>query len=118
MATVKFHEGHKTAPILTSGNISPAIIAQFLEYLNAYFHKAKIPDADKVRSTLTSFQDIRIDNWVKNNRDRFLTDTYTFLEFTTKLRKRFLDPHWESMIVRNVVNCQMTNTESFVNYAN
>jgi hypothetical protein len=77
MAAVKFHEGHKTAPILTSGNVSPAIIAQFLEYLNAYFHKAKVAEAEKVRSTLTSFQDIRIDNWVKNNRDRFLSCSKT-----------------------------------------
>jgi hypothetical protein len=118
MATVKFHEGHKTAPILTSGNVSPAIIAQFVEYLNAYFHKAKIADNEKVRSTLTSFQDIRLDNWVKNNRDRFLAEDYTFTEFTAELRKRFLDPHWENMIVRNVVNSQMSSTESFIDYAN
>ena len=119
MATIKFHDGHKTAPILSSGNVSPAIIAQFLEYLNAYFHKAKIAtDNDKVRNSLTCFQDIRIDNWIKNNRERFLKEDYTFTDFTTELRKRFLDPQWESMIVRNVVNCQMTNTEPFSDYAN
>jgi hypothetical protein len=118
MASIKFHEGHKTAPILTAGNISPTIIAQFFEYLESFFHKAKITDAEKVRNALSSFQDIRIDNWIKNNRTRFLADTYTFDEFQAELRTRFLDPHWETMIFRTVVNCQMANTESFIEYAN
>jgi len=118
MASVKFHDGHKVAPVLTAGDLSPAIISQFVEYLNAFFHKCKIPDGDKVRNTLTSFQDIRIDNWVKNNRTKFLADDYTFDNFTSELRKRFLDPHWESMILRNVVNSQMTNTEPFIDFGN
>ena len=118
MATVRYFHGHKSAPILTSGDVSPAIIAQFIEYLDAYFHKSKIADTDKVRETLTSFQDIRIDNWVKNNRDRFLAEKYTFSDFTAELRKRFLDPHWENMIIHTVVNSQMSKTESFVDFAN
>jgi hypothetical protein len=69
MATVKFHDGHKTAPILTSGDVSPAIIAQFLEYVNAYFMKAKVLEVDKVKNILTSFHDIKIDNWIKNNKE-------------------------------------------------
>lgn len=76
MATIKSHEGHKTAPILTSGNVFPAIITQFLEYLDPYLHKAKIIDSDKVRNMLTSFQDIHIDNWVKNNHDRYVFQAY------------------------------------------
>ena len=118
MASIKFHEGHKTAPILTAGNVSPTIIAQFIEYLESFFHKAKIADTEKVWSCLSCFQDLRIDNWIKNNRARFLSDTYTFADFTAELRKRFLDPHWESMIFRTIVNCQMSNTESFIEYAN
>ena len=87
MATVKFHDGHKTAPILTAGNVSPAILAQLIQYFNSYFHKSKIPDEDKVRNVLMSFQDIKIDNWVKNNQDRFLADDFTFNAFTAELRK-------------------------------
>jgi hypothetical protein len=118
MATVKFHDGHKTAPILTSDDVSPAVIAQFLEYVNAYFTKAKVSNIDKVKNILTSFHDIKIENWIKNNRERFILDTYTFQMFTTELRKRFLHPQWESTIVRSVVNSKMSSTESFINFAN
>jgi hypothetical protein len=118
MATIKFHDGHKTAPILTAGNVSPAILAQLIQYFTSYFHKSKIADEDKVRNSLMSFQDIKIDNWVKNNQDRFLTDGFTFEAFTAELRKRFLDPHWENSIVRTIVNCQMTPHESFTTFAN
>ena len=118
MATVKFHDGHKTAPVLTSGDVSPAIVAQFLEYVNTYFTKAKVLEVDKVKNILTSFHDIKIDNWIKNNRERFIVDTYTFENFTTELRKRFLHPQWENTIVRNVVNSKMSPTESFVDFAN
>ena len=118
MATVKFHDGHKTAPVLTPGTVSPAILAQLIQYFNSYFHKCKIDNADKVKNILTSFQDIRIDNWIKNNLDIFQADGYTFETFTTELRKRFLDPHWEHSIVRSVVNSQMSSTESFSTFAN
>src|SRR5271168_473960 len=118
MATVKFHDGHKTAPILTSGDVSPAIVAQFLEYINAYFTKAKVLEVDKVKNILTSFHDIKIDHWIKNNREQFIIDTYTFEMFTTELCKRFLHPQWENTIVPNIVNSKMSPTESFVDFAN
>ena len=118
MATVKFHDAHKTPPILTSGTVSPAILAQLIQYFNSYFHKCKIANEDKVRNILMSFQDIKIDNWIKNNQDVFTADDFTFELFTSELRKRFLDPHWESSIVRNIVNSQMTSHESFITFAN
>jgi hypothetical protein len=65
-----------------------------------------------------SFQDIKIDNWIKNNQDKLLADGYTFETFSSELRKHFLNPHWESTIVRTVVNSQMTSTESFSTFAN
>ena len=118
MATIRHHDGHKTAPILTPGNVSPAILSQLIQYFNSYFHKCKITNEEKVRSVLMSFQDVKIDNWVKNNHDAFMADDFTFEKFTAELRKRFLDPHWESSIVRSVVNSQMSSTESFTTYAN
>jgi hypothetical protein len=65
-----------------------------------------------------SFQDIKIDNWIKNNQEKLLAADYTFDTFTSELRKHFLDPHWEASIVRTVVNSQMTATESFSTFAN
>jgi hypothetical protein len=118
MATVKFHDTHKSPPILTAGTVSPAILAQLIQYFNSYFHKCKIANEDKVKNILMSFQDIKIDNWIKNNHDQFIADDYTFDTFTSELRKRFLDPHWENSIVRTIVNAQMTSTESFSTFAN
>jgi hypothetical protein len=65
-----------------------------------------------------SFQDIKIDNWIKNNQETLLADGYTFETFTSELHKHFLNPHWESTIVRTVVNSQMTATESFSTFTN
>ena len=65
-----------------------------------------------------SFQDIKIDNWIKNNQDQFLADDFTFENFTTELWKCFLDPHWESSIVHTIVDSQMTPHESFSTFAN
>lgn len=110
MATVKFYEGHKTAPILTSGNVSSAIISQFLEYLDACFHKLKMSEK-RQKSPIPFRTDIRIDhNWVKNNRDKILSDTVApslspmLLQASSYelRRKRFLDRHWELKTVRNV----------------
>ena len=67
---------------------------------------------------MLSFQDVRIDNWIKNNHDAMLAETYTFDNFTSELRKRFLDPHWEATIFRTIVNSQMTSQESFSTFAN
>jgi hypothetical protein len=118
MSTVKFHDAHKTPPILTAETVSPAVLAQLIQYFNSYFHKCKIVNDDKVKNILMSFQDIKIDNWIKNDYDLFLANDYTFETFTAELRKRFLDPHWENSIVRTIVNSQMTSTESFSMFAN
>jgi hypothetical protein len=118
MATVKFHDAHTTPPILTSGTVSPAILAQLIQYFNSYFHKCRIVNKDKVRDILMSFQDIKINNWIENNQDLFTADNFTFEHFTSELRKHFLDPHWESSIVCNIVNSQMTAHESFITFAN
>ena len=82
MASIKFHESHKTAPILSAGTVSPAILQDLIRYFNSYFHKCKIANEDKVRSILLSFQDIKIDNWIKNNQDTLLANDYTFDAFT------------------------------------
>src|ERR1700678_2347703 len=118
MATVKFHDAHKTPPILTSGTVSPAILAQLIQYFNSYFHKCKITNKDKVRNILMSFKDIKFDNWIKNNQEQFLAEDYTFDAFTAGLRKRFLDPNWEASIVRTILNSQMTPHESLNTFAN
>ena len=118
MATIKHHDGHKTPPILTPGTLSPAILAQLIQYFNSYFNKCKIDNADKVKNILLSFQDIKIKNWINNNIEVLQGADYTFDTFTTELRKRFLDPHWEHSIVCTVVNSQMTSTESFSTFAN
>jgi hypothetical protein len=65
-----------------------------------------------------SFQDIKIDNWIKNNQETYLANNITFETFTAELRKYFLDPHWELSIVRTIVNSQMTSQESFSTFAN
>ena len=118
MATIKHHDGHKTPPILTPGTLSPAILAQLIQYFNSYFNKCKIDNADKVKNILLSFQDIKIKNCINNNIEVLQGADYTFNTFTSELRKHFLNPHWEHSIVRTVVNSQITSTESFSTFAN
>ena len=118
MATIKHHDGHKTPPILTPGTLSPAILAQLIQYFNSYFNKCKINNADKVKNILLSFQDIKIKNCINNNIEVLQGADYTFDTFTSELRKHFLNPHWEHSIVRTVVNSQMTSRESFSTFAN
>ncbi|KAF8149947.1 hypothetical protein B0H34DRAFT_667072, partial [Crassisporium funariophilum] len=117
-ASVRFSEVHKTPPTLLAGRITPSVLQDWQDYAEAFFAKVKIAEDDKVKSILSCFPDVRINNWINNNDDTLKTAGYTFIDFMTALRKRFLEPQWASAIMRSTVNSKMEKSDSFLVWAN
>ena len=115
--SIRFHESHKTPPILDPGRITPAVVMEFQEYATAFFAKTKTPEEEQVTALLTSFREPMVANWAKMNKFRFCAAGFTFPMFMTELRKRFLPPFWENQLFRNIVNAKMLNSESFSDFA-
>jgi hypothetical protein len=117
-AQVKYHDGHKVAPTMLPGRVTPALLLQWEEHAIAYFDKVKTPEVEKVSAVLTCWKDPEIDNFIKMNKDRFRAPEFTFASFMADLRKRFLDPLWDNQIMRTVVNSRMGSSEPFSTFAN
>ena len=113
-ATIRFHESHKTPPILDPGHVTPAVVMEFQEYATAFFIKTKMPEDEQVISLLTSF---RVANWAKMNKDCFCAPGFTFTMFMNELHKHFLPPFWENQLFWNVINSKMLSSESFSTFA-
>ncbi|KAF8952615.1 hypothetical protein BDZ97DRAFT_1681162, partial [Flammula alnicola] len=99
---------HKTAPEVSDGTISPAVLQEWEDQCRAFFSKRKIPEADEVREIVTSncFKKDRIKHWIKVNRDKLLQPDYKFDTLLASLRKLFLVADWDQDILREVINAK------------
>ncbi|KAF8963683.1 hypothetical protein BDZ97DRAFT_1819911, partial [Flammula alnicola] len=110
---------HKTAPEISDGTLSPAVLQEWEDQCRAFFAKRKIPEADEVREIVTSncFKKDRIKHWIKINRAKLLEADYTFDMLLASLRKLFLVADWDQDILREVVNAKMRPDETFQDYS-
>jgi len=113
-ACVTYSESHKVPPVMQAGKLTPAIVSQWHNYALLYFDKVKMVEGDRVAAVVSCFKDLRINNWVRMNREALRAGT--FAGFLTELRRLFLDPQWKNALLKNIVNARMTSSESFSDF--
>jgi len=73
MATIKYHDGGKSAPILHNGIITPSILQLWHKKAEIFFEVKKIEPNDQVKNVLASFSSQSLVNWIKENEDVLCT---------------------------------------------
>jgi hypothetical protein len=94
-ATVTLHPGHKVAPVLSNGIVTPGALLDWENACDDFFVAAKEPITDdkKVSKVTGGLQNSRISVYVRNNRARL--HALTFPIFMSELRETFLPADWD-----------------------
>src|ERR1700691_620857 len=113
MATVEQTSPSKV-PILTAGDISPAVMRQFHHAcLNYFVHKKVIAD-DQVSMIIGGLLDHRIADWISADRERIVALPFT--AFITEFRTNYLAEDWEEDTLRELLMMTQGNS-TFWDYA-
>ena len=116
MATVKYHDGEKSAPILNDGIITPSILQIWRKKAELFFEVKAIDPKDRVKSILSSFCSPSLVNWVNENEPTLRT--LSWANFFSELKKTTLTPGWDFTIFRSMVNIKQPSSQSFAKWMN
>jgi len=116
MATIKYHDAGKSAPILNDGIITPSVLQLWKKKAEIFFDVRKIEDADRVKNVLACFSTQTIVNWINENEATLKTQPWT--DFMTQLKKTALTPGWDTAVFRTMVNIKQPKTVSFCAWMN
>jgi hypothetical protein len=92
LATVE-QDSPSKPPLLTPGDINPAVMRAFEMACLGYFENKDIQEDKQVRKILSGLQDTRLQDWISVDRDRFLA--LDFQEFMDEFRAAYLPEDWE-----------------------
>jgi hypothetical protein len=67
MATIKYHDGGKSAPILHDGIISPTVLQLWCKKVEIFFDVKSLALEDRVKNVLSCFSSQALVNWVNKN---------------------------------------------------
>jgi hypothetical protein len=101
MATVEQSSPSKV-PILTAGDISPAVMRQFEHGCKNYFIHKKIIADDQVSLIIGGIIDSRVSDWISADRDRLIG--LSFDAFMTDFRANYLAEDWEEDTLRDLLS--------------
>ena len=82
-------------PILTAGDVTPAVMRSFEMACFGYFEHKDITEDKQVRKILAGMQDTRIQDWISVDRDHFLG--LSFANFMTEFHAGYLPEDWEAI---------------------
>jgi hypothetical protein len=116
MATIKYHDGGKSAPILHDGIITPAVLQLWCKKAEIFFDVKSLAPEDRVKNVLSCFSSQALVNWVNENEATLRTLSWT--DFMTQLKKTALTPGWDVDIFRTMVNVKQPTTLSFEKWMN
>ena len=101
-------------PILTPGDISPAVMRQFEHGCRNYFIHKKIIADDQVSLVIGGILDDRINGWLMADHDRLVA--LSFDAFMTEFRTNYLAEDWEEDTLRELLSMTQ-GTSTFWDYA-
>ncbi|KAG6831672.1 hypothetical protein H0H87_004458, partial [Tephrocybe sp. NHM501043] len=79
-------------PTVSSGTLTPKIIANFAHACKNYFTHKGIAEADQVKMMIAAFQDPNIAYHIKTNEEVLLA--MSFKDFVNNICKNFLKDDW------------------------
>ena len=79
-------------PVLTSGVITPDILADWEWHALTYFEEKSVANINQVHKVQWGLQDASIQTWITVNSAHF--HSLTFSVFMLKFQKAWLKPNW------------------------
>ena len=104
------------APILTQGNISPAIMVDFENAALDFFVLKSIPADKQVTMIIPGIKDLHIHDWITAERAHIIT--LPFADFMAEMRTNYLPPDWEDQVRNEILTSTLTASKtSFWNWS-
>jgi len=98
------------APVLTEGDISPAVMMDFENAALDFFVSKSVPAEKQVTMIIPSIKDLRIRDWISAERARLVD--LPFLEFMTEMRTNYLHQDWEDQIRNQILTSTLASSKS------
>jgi hypothetical protein len=104
------------APVLTEGDISPAVMMDFENAALDFFVSKSVPDEKQVTMIIPGIKDLRIRDWIAAERARLVA--LQFPAFMTEMRANYLHQDWEDQIRNQILTSTLTSSKtSFWNWS-
>ena len=114
LATVEPTSGK--APVLTSGDLTPAVAMDFENASHNFFIAKSVPADKQVSLILPGIKDIRIRDWITADHARITA--LPFNEFIKELRDNYLQNDWEDQIRNQILTSTLASSKkSFWNWS-
>ena len=84
------------APILTQGDISPAVMMEFENAALDFFNSKSVPAEKQVTMFIPGIKDLRIRDWITAERARIVA--LPFADFMSEMCLNYLPPNWEDLL--------------------
>ena len=104
------------APVLTAGDVSPAVMMDFQNAALDFFVSKSVPADKQVTMIIPGIKDIHIRDWIGADRDRIVA--LTFAEFMKEMRLNYLPQDWEDQVRNDILTSTLTTSAlSFWNWS-
>ena len=88
-------------PVLTTGSITPDVLANWWHRTLTYFEEKNIADVDQVRKVQWGLQDASIQTWIAIDSIRFCS--LSFAAFMLEFQKSWLEPDWQNKLISRIL---------------
>jgi len=103
-------------PVLTAGDISPAVMIDFENAAQDFFVMKSVPTDKQVAMIIPSLKDIRIHDWITADCERVIA--LPFMEFMKELRDNYLHQGWKDQVCNDILTSMLANSNmTFWNWA-
>jgi len=104
------------APVLTEGDISPAVMMDFENAALDFFISKSVPSKKQVTMIILGIKDLRIRNWISADCARLVD--LPFVDFMKEMRANYLHQDWEDQIRNQILTSTLTSSKtSFWNWS-
>lgn len=97
--------------MLTPGDLTPEVLHRFERACKDFFEHKEYKEADQVHKITAGFRDLRIGDWIENNRATL--NALPFAEFMALVRENYLEDDWERKIRRQLTASMLVPPKSF-----
>jgi hypothetical protein len=104
------------APVLTAGDISPAVMMDFENAALDFFVSKSVAPEKQVTMIIPGIKDLRIRDWISAERARLVD--LPFLDFMSEMRSNYLHQDWEDQIRNQILTSTLVSSKvSFWNWS-
>ena len=98
------------APVLTEGDISPAVMMEFENTALDFFVSKSVPADKQVTMVIPGIKDLRIRDWIAADRARLID--LPFSDFMKEMRVNYLHQDWEDQIHNQILTSTLASSKS------